>query len=175
MLNDGPTPAVESLKEMFQRAVAAQNWHNAIEIGNNIKKDAFTFMEQIDLLLQLSQQPPEIASKILYTNAFSHTFVMIGLTLSNPTPLSSCPYFIPAMEVELKNAVIARRLDDATKIRQCGKWCISPQVLEEIDKLEIQLLAAPQQTFLPQQAATNVPAIVSDQAAPVHRPRRFTH
>lgn len=175
MLTDAPTPAAENLKEAFQSAVAIQNWPEALQIGYQIKKDSFSFMEQIELILLLSQQEPEIATKMLYTNAFSHTFVMIGLTQPNVTPLESCPYFIPAMETELKQAVIERRLEDAEKIKRCGQWCLSSRTLADIAELQRQLLGVPAQTYLPLQAAGNAPANVTHEAPPGYKPRRFTH
>lgn len=174
MMNSGPAPAAENLKEAFQNAVATQAWHEAIQISQQMKNVPFSFMEQIDLLLLLSQQEPEIASKMLYTNAFSHTFVMIGLTLPNVTSLNSSPYFIPSMEFELKQAVIERRSEDAAKIRQCGQWCLSPRALEEVAELERQLLTFSAQTYLPLQAAGNAPAAVSHEI-PSCKARRFTH
>lgn len=175
MMSSVPTPASEHLKEAFQAALAAQDWLMAIEIGGQMKKGAFSFMEQIDLLLLLSLLDAQTATKLLYTNAFSNTFVMIGLTLPNVTSLSSSPYFIPSMEVELKQAVIERRMDDAAKIRQCGQWCISSKVLEEIDELERQLLSAPIRCYLRLQAATTAPVNVTNNVPTANKlARRFT-
>lgn len=175
MLNEGPASAGNNSKEAFQAALSAQDWQMAIEIGGQMKKGNFSFMEQIDLLLLLSSLDAQTATKLLYSNAFSHIFVMIGLTLPNITKLESCAYFIPQMEFELKQAVIEGRKADADKILKCGQWCISSKALEEIDELERQLLSAPIRCYLPLQAATTAPVNVTNNVPMANKPaRRFT-
>lgn len=175
MLNDSPASAGNNSKEAFQAALAAQDWQMAIEIGGQMKKGIFSFMEQIDLLLQLSLLDAQTATKLLYTNAFSHTFVMIGLTLPNVTPLQSSPYYVPEMASELKKALVERRKEDADKIRKCGQWCINPVAIAEIAELEEQLLAYAANTYLPLQTAASVPASINQVTSPDYKPRRFTH